>query len=68
MFLRCITVHITGRIIVTVENLKLICFILLLKEYLFRLDKVIYVGDDPRDMLASANAFCSGIFLGEKKN
>ena len=38
------------------------------KEYLFRLDKVIYVGDDPRDMLASANAFCSGIFLGEKKN
>ena len=37
------------------------------KEYSFRLDKVIYVGDDPRDMLASANAFCSGIFLGEKK-
>ena len=37
------------------------------KEYLFRLDKVIYVGDDPRDMLASANAFCSGIFLGGKE-
>ena len=51
----------------TAENLKANLFYLASKEYSFRLDKVIYVGDDPRDMLASANAFCSGIFRGKKR-
>ena len=37
------------------------------KEYSFRLDKVIYVGDDPRDMLASANAFAVEFFRGKKR-
>ena len=31
------------------------------KEFLFRLDKTCYVGDDDRDMVAATNAGCSGI-------
>ena len=33
-------------------------------KWLFRLDKTVYIGDDPRDMEAAINAGCNGIFLG----
>ena len=33
-------------------------------KWLFRLDKTVYIGDDPRDMEAAINASCNGIFLG----
>ena len=35
------------------------------KEHLFRLDRVLYVGDDLRDCQATANAGCGVVFLGE---
>ena len=35
------------------------------KEHLFRLDHVLYVGDDLRDCQAAANAGCGMVFLGE---
>lgn len=34
------------------------------KEFNIRLDKVIYIGDDPRDCEAAFNAGCSSIFIG----
>ncbi len=37
------------------------------KEYLFRLDQVVYVGDDPRDMMAVNNAKAYGVFIGNEK-
>lgn len=38
------------------------------KKYKFRLDKVLYVGDDKRDCEASYNAGCKSIFIGNKKS
>ena len=34
-------------------------------KHLFRLDKTIFIGDDPRDCQASWNAYCRTIFLGD---
>jgi len=34
------------------------------KEYLFRLDKTLFVGDDPRDCQTGERAGCASIFLG----
>jgi histidinol-phosphate phosphatase family protein len=34
------------------------------KEFIFRMDKVLYIGDDPRDCEAAFNAGCSSIFIG----
>lgn len=34
------------------------------KEFNIRMDKVIYIGDDPRDCIAAFNAGCSSIFIG----
>ena len=31
---------------------------------MFRLDDVVYIGDDPRDCTAAYNAGCKSIFLG----
>jgi histidinol-phosphate phosphatase family protein len=36
------------------------------RDWLFRLDKTIFIGDDPRDCQAAYNAGCSSIFLGEE--
>jgi D-glycero-D-manno-heptose 1,7-bisphosphate phosphatase len=36
------------------------------KEHLFRLDKSIFIGDDPRDCQAAEKAGCSSIFIGKK--
>ena len=38
------------------------------KEYLFRLDQVVYVGDDHRDMMAVNNAKAYGVFIGNEKH
>ena len=38
------------------------------KEYSFRLDQVVYVGDDPRDMMAVNNAKSYGVFIGNEKH
>ena len=35
------------------------------KDFLFRLDKTFFIGDDPRDCQAAYNAGCKSIFLGE---
>jgi histidinol-phosphate phosphatase family protein len=37
------------------------------REYLFRLDKTLFIGDDPRDCQAAWNAGCGSVFLGNKK-
>lgn len=36
------------------------------RDWLFRLDKTYFIGDDPRDCQAAYNAGCKSIFLGEK--
>jgi D-glycero-D-manno-heptose 1,7-bisphosphate phosphatase len=36
------------------------------REHLFRLDKTLFIGDDPRDCQAAWNAGCSSIFFGVK--
>jgi D-glycero-D-manno-heptose 1,7-bisphosphate phosphatase len=35
------------------------------KEHLFRLDKSIFIGDDPRDCQAAEKAGCGSIFIGK---
>ena len=57
---------ITGRIIVFVENPNLGFFFQASRDWLFRLDKTIFIGDDPRDCQAAYNAGCDSIFLGEE--
>lgn len=37
------------------------------KDWLFRLDKTFYIGDDPRDCQAAYNAGCRSLFLGEQR-
>jgi histidinol-phosphate phosphatase family protein len=36
------------------------------KDYLFRLDKTLFIGDDPRDCQAAKKAGCSSIFIGNE--
>ena len=36
------------------------------KDWLFRLDKTFYIGDDPRDCQAAYNAGCGSIFIGDQ--
>ena len=36
------------------------------RDWLFRLDQTIFIGDDPRDCQAAYNAGCNSIFLGEE--
>jgi D-glycero-D-manno-heptose 1,7-bisphosphate phosphatase len=36
------------------------------RDWLFRLDKTFYIGDDPRDCQAACNAGCGSVFIGEK--
>ena len=38
------------------------------RDWLLRLDKTIFVGDDPRDCQAAYNAGCDSIFLGKKND
>jgi histidinol-phosphate phosphatase family protein len=38
------------------------------KEWLFRLDKTIFIGDDPRDCQAAYNAGCGSIYIGNKSD
>ena len=38
------------------------------KEWLFRLDKTIYIGDDARDCQAAYSAGCKSIYIGNKSN
>ena len=35
------------------------------KDYLFRIDKTLFIGDDPRDCQTARRAGCSSIFVGE---
>ena len=35
------------------------------RDWLFRLDKTFYIGDDPRDCQAACNAGCGSVFIGE---
>jgi len=35
------------------------------REYLLRLDRTFYIGDDPRDCQAAYNANCPGVFIGD---
>lgn len=35
------------------------------REFLLRLDRTFYIGDDPRDCQAAHNANCPGIFVGD---
>ena len=37
------------------------------KDWLFRLDKVLYIGDDSRDCEAAYNAGCDSLFIGPKE-
>jgi histidinol-phosphate phosphatase family protein len=36
------------------------------RDWLFRLDKTFFIGDDPRDCQAACNAGCGAIFIGER--
>jgi len=36
------------------------------KEHLFRLDKTLFIGDDPRDCQTAKNAGCNSIFIGKE--
>jgi histidinol-phosphate phosphatase family protein len=38
------------------------------KEWLFRLDKTIFIGDDPRDCQAAYNAGCRSIYIGNRSD
>ncbi|MBC8227525.1 MAG: HAD-IIIA family hydrolase [Gammaproteobacteria bacterium] len=40
-------------------------FIQASKDWLLRLDRTIYIGDDPRDCSAAYNADCTSIFIGD---
>jgi phosphoglycolate phosphatase-like HAD superfamily hydrolase len=35
------------------------------KEHLFRLDKTMFIGDDPRDCQTAWRAGCCSVFLGD---
>ena len=37
------------------------------KDWLFRLDRVLYIGDDSRDCEAAYNAGCDSLFIGQKE-
>ena len=37
------------------------------KKYKFLLDKTFYIGDDPRDVIASFNANTKCVYVGDKK-
>jgi len=37
------------------------------EDWLFRLDRTIFIGDDPRDCQAASNAGCKSIFLGNQE-
>lgn len=37
-------------------------------EHLVRMDRTVYVGDDPRDALAAFNAECASILIGPERN
>ena len=43
-------------------------FIEATKEWLFRLDKTFFIGDDPRDCQAAYNAGCESIYIGDSSN
>ena len=36
------------------------------KDWLFRLDKTVFIGDDPRDCQAAYNAGCKSLYLGKE--
>jgi histidinol-phosphate phosphatase family protein len=36
------------------------------KEHLFRLDKTLFIGDDPRDCQTAEKAGCNSIFIGKE--
>jgi phosphoglycolate phosphatase-like HAD superfamily hydrolase len=36
------------------------------KEHLFRLDKTLFIGDDPRDCQTAQKAGCNSIFIGKE--
>jgi len=38
------------------------------REHLLRMDRTVYVGDDPRDCLAAYNAECPSIMIGPERN
>ena len=38
------------------------------RDHLLRLDRTIYVGDDPRDARAASNAECLSILVGDERN
>jgi histidinol-phosphate phosphatase family protein len=37
------------------------------REHLLRLDRTLYVGDDPRDCQAAYNANCGGVYIGDDR-
>jgi len=37
------------------------------KDFLFRLDKALFIGDDPRDCQAAYNAGCKSLFIGDQE-
>jgi D-glycero-D-manno-heptose 1,7-bisphosphate phosphatase len=37
------------------------------KDFLFRLDKTLFIGDDSRDCQAAYNAGCNSLFIGDQK-
>jgi D-glycero-D-manno-heptose 1,7-bisphosphate phosphatase len=38
------------------------------RDWLFRLDKTIFIGDDPRDCQAAHNAGCNSMYLGKEED
>lgn len=38
------------------------------QEHLLRMDRTVYIGDDPRDCLAAYNAECPSIIIGPERN
>ena len=37
------------------------------KDWLFRMDKTVFIGDDPRDCQAAYNAGCNSLYLGKEE-
>lgn len=37
------------------------------KQWFLRLDKTLFIGDDPRDCQAAFNAGCASVFVGSKE-
>ena len=59
-------VRTTGTMAATAGNPLPDYFFLASRRHLLRLDRTVYIGDDPRDCVAAVNANCPCVYVGEE--